>query len=38
MAILKAIRRIDYNVWQKRPTVSKTTKLGLLLRAWWNTK
>jgi squalene synthase HpnC len=38
MAILKAIRRIDYNVWQKRPTVSKTTKLGLLVRAWWNTK
>jgi squalene synthase HpnC len=37
LAILKAIRRNDYDVWQKRPTVSKTTKLGLLLRAWWTT-
>lgn len=35
LSILKAIRRIHYNVWQKRPTVSKTAKLGLLFRAWW---
>jgi squalene synthase HpnC len=38
LAILQAIRRIDYNVWRTRPTISKTAKLGLLLRAWWQTK
>jgi squalene synthase HpnC len=34
LAILQAIRRIDYNVWQRRPEVSKTTKLLLLLKTW----
>lgn len=37
LAILRAIRKIDFNVWQCRPTVSKTAKLGLLWRAWWQT-
>ncbi len=37
LAISRAIRRINYNVWQARPTVSKAAKLGLLLRAWWQT-
>jgi squalene synthase HpnC len=35
LAILKAIRRIDFNVWQKRPTVGRGKKLRLLARAWW---
>ncbi len=36
LAILAAIRRIDYNVWACRPIVSKATQLRLLLRSWWN--
>lgn len=32
LAILRAIERIDYNVWRERPTVSKGEKIGLLLR------
>lgn len=32
-AVLRAIRRQDYDVWSRRPTVSKLAKLGLLLRA-----
>ena len=34
LAILDAIRRIDYNVWRTRPVVSKWAKLRLLFRAW----
>jgi squalene synthase HpnC len=39
-AILQSIRNINYNVWQKRPVVSKWKKLALLFRAWrqWRTK
>src|SRR5262249_338613 len=33
-AILQAIRRLDYNVWRKRPVVSKWKKLMLLAGAW----
>ncbi len=36
LAILEAIRRIDYNVWARRPVVSKLRKFGLLLGCWWN--
>ena len=35
LAILDAIRRIDYNVWAQRPTVSKWRKTRLLARAVW---
>jgi len=35
LAILRAIRRQDCDVWRSRPTVSKTQKLGLLARCWW---
>jgi phytoene synthase len=35
LAILRAIRRIDYKVWRTRPVVGKWTKLRLLARAWW---
>jgi squalene synthase HpnC len=33
-AILAAIRRQRYDVWSRRPTVSKWTKLCLFARAW----
>ncbi len=32
---LDAIRRQDYDVWRKRPVVTKFAKLRLLLSAWW---
>ena len=38
LAILNAIRRIDYNVWRRRPEVNKFTKLRLLLKAWWQSR
>ncbi len=38
LAILDAIRRIDYNVWRQRPVVGKWKKLKLLARAWWQLK
>ncbi|MGI8982076.1 MAG: squalene synthase HpnC [Pirellulaceae bacterium] len=34
LAILAAIRRQGYDVWSRRPVVSKWTKLGLLMRAF----
>ncbi len=34
MAILEAIRGADYDVWSRRPTVSRRRKLGLLAGAW----
>ena len=34
LAILKAMRRVDFNVWRKRPTVSRWKKLRLLARVW----
>jgi len=35
LAILRAIRRQDYDVWSARPIVSKAEKLRLLVRCWW---
>jgi squalene synthase HpnC len=35
LAILEAIRRLDYNVWARRPEVGKGKKLRLMLKAWW---
>ena len=35
LEVLRAIRRIQYNVWKQRPKVSRTTKAWLLVRAWW---
>lgn len=34
LAIAKAIRDIDFAVWQARPTVSKWTQLGIVWRAF----
>ncbi|HEX3726527.1 MAG TPA: squalene synthase HpnC, partial [Pirellulales bacterium] len=38
LRILQAIRRLDYDVWRKRPTVSSLARLGLLASAWWQTR
>ena len=35
LAILRAIRRQDYDVWTARPKVSRWEKLGLVARCWW---
>ena len=35
LAVLAAIRRQDYDVWSRRPTVGKLQKLSLLGRACW---
>jgi squalene synthase HpnC len=36
LAILAAIRRARYDVWSRRPTVGRWTKLHLLAKAWWS--
>lgn len=36
LAILDAVKRQNYNVWQRRPSIGKWNKLKLLLYAWWN--
>ena len=35
LATLEAIRRQNYDVWTRRPTVSKSEKLRLLVGCWW---
>lgn len=35
LEILKAIRRQDYNVLARRPTISKLAKLRLIAGCWW---
>jgi squalene synthase HpnC len=35
LAILEAIRRQEYDVWTRRPTVSKLQRLRLGIRCWW---
>ena len=35
LATLEAIRRQNYDVWTRRPTVSKFEKLRILARCWW---
>lgn len=36
LKILQAIAAIDYNVWQTRPTLSRWTKLTLMMQSWWD--
>ena len=38
LAILKAIRRLNYDVWEKRPVVGKLSKIQLMAGAWWRTR
>ncbi len=35
LAVLAAIRRQDYDVWRRRPTVGKLQKLQLFAAAWF---
>ena len=35
LAILRAIRRRDYDVWTRRPRISKMEKLKLFVKYWW---
>ena len=35
LAILDRIRRLDYDVWSRRPTLGKLDKLRILARSWW---
>ena len=35
LAIATAIRQQNYDVWSKRPVVTRWRKLMLLVRAWW---
>ncbi|MEX0978632.1 MAG: squalene/phytoene synthase family protein, partial [Pirellulales bacterium] len=35
LAILRAIRELDYNVWKTRPVISKGRQLKLLAGCWW---
>lgn len=34
LAILKEIERVEYNVWERRPKVSRVTKMRLVARTW----
>jgi len=34
LAVLRAIRRRNYDVWTRRPTVSKMEKLRLFVNCW----
>ena len=36
LATLEAIRRQDYDVWTRRPTVSRWEKVRLLFGRWWD--
>jgi phytoene/squalene synthetase len=35
LAILEAIRQQNFDVWSRRPVVSRRQKLWLLARCWW---
>jgi squalene synthase HpnC len=35
LATLEAIRRQQYDVWTRRPTVSRSDKLRLVIGCWW---
>jgi squalene synthase HpnC len=35
LAILKKIRQVDYDVWTRRPVLSKFEKLRILASSWW---
>ena len=38
LAVLQAIRKQDFDVWTKRPTVTKMEKFRLLAQCWWRLK
>ncbi|REK15846.1 MAG: squalene synthase HpnC [Planctomycetota bacterium] len=38
LEIVRAIRKLDYDVWRTRPTLSKHARLRLLVGSWWRTR
>jgi squalene synthase HpnC len=38
LAILQAIRRENFDVWTRRPTVAKMEKFQILAKCWWRLK
>lgn len=38
LSILQAIRDVDFDVWRKRPTISRRRQLRLLWQSWWRTR
>ena len=34
LAILEEVRRLDYNVWHRRPTLSRLSKMRIAVAAW----
>jgi phytoene/squalene synthetase len=37
LAVARAIRGIEFDVWRRRPVLSKATQLRLLAGCWWRT-
>ncbi len=37
LAVARGIRRVDFDVWRRRPVLSKATQLRLLAGCWWRT-
>ncbi len=35
LALLEALRRVEYDVWSARPVLSKLEKARILARCWW---
>jgi len=38
LAILQAVRKLNFDVWTRRPTVAKMEKFRLLAQCWWRLK
>jgi len=38
LRILDEIRKLNYDVWRRRPTVSRWAKATLVCRAWWSAR
>jgi squalene synthase HpnC len=38
LSILATIRDLGYDVWSRRPTISRAKQLRLLVRCWWRTR
>jgi squalene synthase HpnC len=38
LRVLEEIRKLDYDVWRRRPTVSRLSKANLVCRAWWRAR
>jgi squalene synthase HpnC len=38
LEVVRGIRQLDYNVWHRRPVVSKWSRCRLVLGCWWRTR